>query len=115
MAVSTAPAPVSGSWGGRGAQLTVTSEGAVLEVSCGRYNFGQFRLDDRQHVVGSGQYEAYAFGPQAGDVVPKTQTASFVGELSGDVLVAHLTLGDNSSVETYTLNQGLTAKIIRCL
>ncbi len=109
-APSTTLAP--GAWGGEQVMLTVGADKALLRLGCAEGELPTpIRLDAGGHFAVDGPFTAHGGGPSTPD--EKALRARYEGVLTGDRLT--LTVRHGKATDTYVLNQGLQAKVIRCL
>lgn len=111
------PAVVTGEWGGVHLGLVVTAAGADLEYDCaeGRIN-GAVRPDASGRFSAVGVHIPGHGGPIRFGEILETRPARYDGTVRGDKMTITVTLTDTNEVlGTFTLIQGASPHVIKCL
>jgi len=107
----------TGSWGGRGAGMEVTADGARLDYDCGHGMISKpLMLDAQGRFDLEGTYVQERPGPQREDEESDGQPARYKGRLAGATLSLTVTLADGrQELGTFTLTRGKPAILRKCL
>lgn len=105
-----------GTWGGQGIAMEVTDAGATIEYDC-----AHGRITERIAPGGDGKFEAKGVfvrergGPQRHGE-DNEEPAAYVGSIKDETMTLTTKLAQaNESVGTFTLTQGKTGRIRKCL
>ena len=110
------PVP-TGVWGGKGIQLTVTTNGAAIDYGCDSGTIeGRIQADSKGKFSGRGTHVFGLGGPRnPGDPAPKPHQARYEGVRNGDKLELTVRLPDlNRNLGKFTLQLGQRATLERC-
>jgi len=108
--------PLTGDWGGRGLNLTLTADGGKLEYDCAAGTLtGAVHPDSNGEFTATGTHEAFTPGPQNADAKPGGVAAQYVGSVSGSTMILQVQPAGETRMASYTLTQGRRAKLIRCM
>ena len=105
-----------GTWGGSHAELTVSREGATLELDCAHGAVGEpitVGRDGRFRV--SGTFAAERGGPVREGGEPEARPAVYSGRLEGETLTLVITLDGGEEAGTFQLTRGRSGRIRKCL
>ncbi len=111
------PEVVTGEWGGAHLGLVVTDAGANLEYDCaeGRIS-GAVRPDRSGRFSAIGLHIPGHGGPIRFGEILETRPARYDGTVRGDKMTLTVTLTDTNEVlGTFTLTQGASPHVIKCL
>ncbi|HKO34999.1 MAG TPA: hypothetical protein VJV21_00875 [Pyrinomonadaceae bacterium] len=105
-----------GTWGGQGIAMEVTDAGATIEYDC-----AHGRITERIAPGGDGKFEAKGVfvrergGPQR-QGEDNEEPAAYAGSIKDEMMTLTAKLAQtNESVGTFTLTQGKTGRIRKCL
>ncbi|HEX3128193.1 MAG TPA: hypothetical protein VH394_12760 [Thermoanaerobaculia bacterium] len=104
-----------GVWGGAHIQMTVESQGAMLELDCAHGAIAEpivIGKDGRFRV--SGTYAPEHAGP-ARDGEEKGRPAIYTGRLEGETLTLGISYESGEDVDTFELVRGRSGRITKCL
>jgi len=106
-----------GAWGGDGIGLDISSDTSKLQYACAEGEITQkFIIDKNGDFDLLGVHMALTPGPTYEDRPPKRETARYTGHISGNTMNLKVTLTTtNSVIGEFTLEQGKTGRIRRCL
>jgi len=106
--------PIQGQWAGDRLRLSITAQGARIEMDCatGTIN-GPLQPAADGKWAASGTFEQHQGGPQRADVVPAA--ARFSGEIKSGVMQLTILPQGASQTQIYTLREGASVKLVRCL
>ena len=108
--------PLTGDWGGRGLNLTLTADGGTLEYDCAAGTIkGAIHPNNNGEFTATGTHEAFTPGPQDADAKPAGVAANYVGSVSGSTMILQVQPAGAERMTSYTLTQGRRAKLIRCM
>lgn len=116
-AASRPPGPaLTGEWGGRGVNLTLTETGGTLAYDCAAGTItGPVHPDSNGEFRAKGTHEAFTAGPQDSDAKPPIVAAHYVGSVSGATMILEVQPAGAARMTSHTLTQGRRAKLIRCM
>jgi hypothetical protein len=111
------PEVVTGEWGGVHLGLVASDSGADLEYDCASGHIaGQLRPDGSGRFSAAGSHFPGHGGPIREDEVRETRPARYEGTVRGDKMTLTVTLTDTNEVlGTFTLIQGASPHVIKCL
>jgi len=113
---ATAPAALTGTYGGDRVNATFTANGARLDFDCAVAEIdGAVLPDGEGRFVARGRYLADHSGPIAGDAAPRAAAAVFEGRIAGDTLRLELKVNGETAPQVLTLVRGMRVKLVRCL
>lgn len=108
--------PLTGDWGGRGINLTLTSTGGTLAYDCAAGTLtGAVRPNDNGEFTATGTHQAFTPGPQNADAKDGSVAAHYVGSVSGATMILQVQPAGADRMTSYTLTQGRHAKLVRCM
>jgi hypothetical protein len=103
-----------GVWGGRGARLEVTAEGAEVEFDCAHGAMGPLELDDEGRFEVEGTYTLEGPRPVR-PLGPASEPAIYTGGLEGDDLTLEVERESGAVVGPYELSRGQAGRVLKCL
>jgi hypothetical protein len=105
-----------GIWGGTGINLTVEEEGARLEFDCAEAKIGETLIIDNQGKFSAeGTFKRRSPGALRIGFEPKSQPATFVGQISDKKMTLKITFTENKEeIGEYNLERGKEARLRRC-
>ena len=107
---------LTGEWGGRGINLTLTADGGTIDYGCAQGTLtGAVHPNDNGEFTATGTHEAFTPGPQNADAKPAKVGAQYVGSVSGSTMILQVQPAGADRMTSYTLTQGRRAKLIRCM
>jgi len=107
--------PLTGVWGGRGLNLTLTETGGKLEYDCAAGTLdGAVHPNSNGEFRAKGTHEAFTGGPQDADAKPATVPAQYQGSVSGATMILEVQPAGAERMTSYTLTQGRRTKLMRC-
>lgn len=106
-----------GRWGGSHIVMDVNGEGAQLDFDCAHATITQpLNIDANGNYDVKGLYTKEHGGPVRMGEDQSGQPAHFKGRLTGKTLTLTITLDNSSeSIGPYTLEQGKSARIMKCM
>ena len=111
------PADVSGVWGGLHINLEVTESGATLDYDCAHGTITERIVPDRE-----GKFSVKGFhvrerpGPTREGDETRGQPAIYSGSINGETMTLTVRLsGSNEEIGAFTLTQGKTGRIRKCM
>lgn len=108
--------PLTGEWGGRGLNLTLTADGGTLAYDCADGTIsGAIHPNNNGEFTATGTHIPATPGPQDADAKPAGVTAHYVGSVSGSTMILEVQPAGASRMTSYTLTQGRRAKLMRCM
>ena len=108
--------PLTGDWGGRGLNLTLTADGGTLAYDCADGTIkGAIHPNSNGEFTATGTHEAFTPGPQDADAKPASVAANYVGSVSGSTMILQVQPAGAQRMTSYTLTQGRRAKLMRCM
>jgi hypothetical protein len=102
-----------GAWGGTGAAMTVTPQGAEVEFDCGHGAITQAPVVDDGRFDLPGRYVQERGGPISPDGLP-ARAARFRGSVQGDELTLRLEVEGLGGVGPFQLRRGAPARLVKC-
>ena len=106
--------PLTGDWGGDRLNLQLTENGGTLTLDCATGTItGPVQTDAAGLFKAKGEWNQHTPGPDRADTPAQTEPAIIQGHLAGTTL--HLTITRNGALQKFTLTQGKSAKLVRCL
>lgn len=113
---ATAPAALTGTYGGDRVNATFTANGARLDFDCAVAEIdGAVLPDGEGRFVARGRYLADHAGPIAGDAARHAVATVFEGRIAGDTLRLELKVSGETNPRLLTLVRGQPVKLVRCL
>jgi hypothetical protein len=108
---------IGGSWGGQHISLVSADSGAAIDLDCAHAKIEQPLLLNRDNCFeAKGRFVKEHAGPQRPGEDLQSEPARFSGCVRHDVMKLTITLdGSGTSVGTFTLIQGRTPRITKCL
>ncbi len=111
-------AVVTGSWGGTSIALSVTAEGATVQLDCahGTITGTPPTVDSSGRFEVAGQFVRERGGPVRVDETPLSQPAVYSGTTDGRTMKLTITLtGDQQTLGPFELGLGRAPRLFRCL
>ena len=107
----------TGVWGGLHIQMEVTEDGARLEYDCAHGTIEQpLVLDGAGRFEWTGTHIRERGGPVRREDKPDSHPARYTGQVEGQTMKLTVTLTDTGdTLDTYTLTQGDSGRIMKCL
>lgn len=108
----------AGEWGGRGARLNVSGEGAEVEFDCAHGRMGRLTLDAQGNFDVRGVFVAERGGPVRIDEKEVSRPARYTGRVEGKRMTFSVDLSDqNETAEPirFTLTHGTQSRLMKCL
>ena len=105
-----------GEWGGEHISMNVDERSATIEFDCAHgYINGPLSVDDQGKFQLRGTFTPERGGPVRAGESAREQPATYSGELKGEkTMTLILKIGDSDETETFTLEKGKTARIVKC-
>lgn len=113
-----AAAVAAGAWGGTGVRLHVGGAGAEVEFDCAHGRMGKLTRDARGQFSVRGVFVRERGGPVRLGDTEREEPARFSGRVEGKTMTLTLSFDDgneNSEPLTFTLTQGATGRLRKCL
>jgi hypothetical protein len=119
MATASIPAqaaPLAGRWGGEQTQLAIDEHGARLEMDCASGTMvGPLRPGSDGRFVAEGTFTQHQGGPQRADEGGQAPKARYSGEVRAGVMTLSILPEGASKPQVFTLREGVSVKLPRCL
>jgi hypothetical protein len=104
-----------GEWGGEHINMSVGEGSAKLEFDCAHgYIAGPLLVDEHGKFQLRGTFTAERGGPIRAGESQREQPATYSGEINGNKMTLILKVGDADETETFTLEKGKTARLVKC-
>jgi hypothetical protein len=110
------PAYLTGAWGGP--HIGITFEGALgsIEYDCASGTIDSIVLPAKDgRFTARGQHREGQGGPIRVGQIFRAQRATYSGEVQKDAMTLNVSLEDGTALGPFTLTQGATPQITRCL
>ena len=107
-----------GPWGGQHIHLDIEAKTATIEFDCAHGTIkGPLVTDAKGNFSLKGTYAPERRGPvRSDDAAAAEQAAVYSGSVQGQTMTLSMRLeGQDSPLETFTLTQGKTGKIRKCM
>ncbi len=106
-----------GNWGATGVNAVVEKKTVAIQFDCAEGEIRQpLMIDKNGGLKVDGFYKRGTFGPIRMGHEPKFEPARYEGKITGKVMRFKITLiGTNEVVGEFTLEQGKTGRLHRCL
>jgi hypothetical protein len=107
----------TGVWGGHHIQMQVTESGALIEYDCAHGTIEEpLVLDGEGRFEATGTHVRERGGPVREGDKPDSHPARYAGRVNGKTMTLSVTLTDTrQSLDMYTLTQGDSGRIMKCL
>lgn len=107
--------PLSGQWGGDGANLIARDDGITIELPCAYGHVdGAVPLDPRHQFEATGTIRALGGAPRSPESgAAASQAVRFRGLIRGEQLVLTIVFPD-AATRTFTLQKGAEARVPLC-
>jgi hypothetical protein len=108
---------LTGSWGGPHVSLEITGETGRIEYDCAHGTLGgPIKLDREGRFEVAGTHASERGGPVREGEEDSGQPARYRGQVKGKTLSLTVTLtGSGEELGTFTLTQGATSRLVKCL
>lgn len=104
-----------GEWGGAHISMNVGAQSATIEYDCAHGEIsGPLATDGEGKFQLRGTFTPERGGPVRADESARSQPATYTGEVSGNTMTLHLKVGDSDDTETFTLEKGKAARLVKC-
>jgi hypothetical protein len=104
-----------GEWGGDHISMNVGEGSAKLEFDCAYgYIQGPLVVDGQGKFQWRGTFTVERGGPARLGDKPREQPATYSGEIKGNSMTLSLKVADSDDAETFTLEKGKTARLVKC-
>ena len=104
-----------GEWGGEHINMSVDDRSAKLEFDCAHgYIAGPLTVDGQGKFQLRGTFTPERGGPIRAGESQREQPATYSGEINGNKMTLVLKVGDSDETETFTLEKGKTARLVKC-
>ena len=104
-----------GEWGGEHVNMNVGDGSAKLEFDCAHgYIAGPLTVDEHGKFQLRGTFTPERGGPIRAGESQREQPATYSGEIAGSKMTLVLKVGDSDETETFTLEKGKTARLVKC-
>lgn len=107
---------LTGSWGGEGAGVVVTSDKAIVSYTCGQTTIsGPIAVDGDQRFEATGEHVRVGGAPPRPDVPEERRPAHVGGRVRGDLMSLTVRLADtDQALGTFVLTRGATPSVLLC-
>jgi hypothetical protein len=113
--VGTASGPVTGSWGGMHASLTLTGADGTITYDCAHGGLrAPLMLDGDGNFDVPGVHVRETGGPVRIDAVPDSLPARYFGQVAGSRMTLRVAVGADT-LGPFDLRLGAPAQLVRCL
>lgn len=115
-ATPTTPAPLAGTWGGRGIGLALGPDGGALEYDC-----AAGRIDGPLAARGGGNFSAVGShtpgtgGPERVDRPRPSYPATYSMDVRGDRMTLRGRVANGQALGPFELRRGAEPTLMRCL
>lgn len=108
---------VNGAWGGEHIALVVSDTGSTIEYDCANGSIaGPIRPGDDGRFENTGIHVRGHGGPMREGEAPDAHPASYSGRVTGDKMTLTVRETDTAmEVGTFTLERGVTGRVLKCL
>ena len=104
-----------GMWGGPHARLTIQKNSGALEFDCARGSIDERpRLDRSGHFDVPGRYVPEHGGPVRRSEATSGQPVRYRGQLKDQVLTFDIVARNGEVIDTYSVEQGKTVRLVKC-
>jgi hypothetical protein len=104
-----------GEWGGTHISMNVGERSATIEYDCAHGSIeGPLATDSEGKFQLRGTFTPERGGPIRADESARSQPATYTGEISGNKMKLTLKVADSDETETFELEKGKTARLVKC-
>jgi len=104
-----------GEWGGVHISMNVGDGSATIEYDCAHGSIeGPLTTDGEGKFKLRGTFTPERGGPIRADETARSQPATYSGEINGNTMKLTLKIGDSDDTETFTLEKGKAARLVKC-
>src|SRR6476646_1721378 len=104
-----------GEWGGIHINMNVGDGSATIEYDCAHGSIeGPLTTDGEGKFKLRGTFTPERGGPIRADETARSQPATYSGEINGNTTKLTLKIGDSDDTETFTLEKGKAARLVKC-
>ncbi|MEN3328319.1 MAG: hypothetical protein V7638_3126 [Acidobacteriota bacterium] len=104
-----------GEWGGIHISMNVGERSATIEYDCAHGEIqGPLATDGEGKFQLQGTFTPERGGPVRADESQRAQPATYSGEVKGNTMTLNLKVGDSDETETFTLEKGKAARLVKC-
>jgi len=104
-----------GEWGGVHISMNVGDGSATIEYDCAHGSIeGPLTTDGERKFKLRGTFTPERGGPIRADETARSQPATYSGEINGNTMKLTLRIGDSDDTETFELEKGKAARLVKC-
>ena len=104
-----------GEWGGAHISMNVGDGSATIEYDCAHGSIeGPLTTDSEGKFKLRGTFTPERGGPIRADESASSRPATYSGEISGNTMKLILKIGDSDETETFELEKGKDARLMKC-
>src|SRR5689334_13246060 len=104
-----------GLWGGTHVFIDVGSQSARVEYDCAHGAIeGPLVVDSEGKFAWRGTFTPERGGPVRAGASPRSEPATYSGEIKGATMTLIMKIGNSDEAETFTLEKGKEGKLVKC-
>ena len=104
-----------GEWGGVHISMNVGDGSATIEYDCAHGSIeGPLTTDGERKFKLRGTFTPERGGPIRADETARSQPATYSGEINGNTMKLTLKIADSDDTETFELEKGKAARLVKC-
>jgi hypothetical protein len=104
-----------GEWGGAHISMNVGERSATIEYDCAHGEIaGPLSTDGQGKFELRGTFTPERGGPVRADESARSQPATYSGEIKGNTMTLKLKVGDSDEAESFELEKGKAARLVKC-